>query len=69
MSYIDDMGYEDYGYPDFSGIDKDKIWTTSDGEDIEFKDLKTSHIKNIIRLFEVDEEDMPNLFKELASRK
>ena len=66
----DDLG--GFGWDDWQESlkidDDEKIWVTKQGEEIAYKDLGTEHIKNIIKLFEFDEDEMPNLFEELKGR-
>lgn len=49
-------------------LDEDKVWVNRNEEEIPYEKLETSHIQNIIRMFNFKRKDMPNLFRELDKR-
>jgi hypothetical protein len=72
MSYIDSIYQEPPDewdlYADLAELDRQWIWRTKSGEEIEYDKLETSHIQNIIKKLKVERHNMPNLFKELRIR-
>lgn len=56
------------GVPCLGEQDEECIWVTRDGKEIEYENMTTEHIQNVISFFKFEREDMPNLFEELDKR-
>lgn len=60
MSYAEDMGFDAYSMEDFTMHNLPGEWTTKEGEIIKISDISTSHLRNILRMFESRREFVDN---------
>ena len=68
MTWADDEGISGYSFLDCLPSDENQQWETKNNLIIDYCDLETSHIANIINKFKFTKKTMPNLLKEFKRR-